>query len=48
MSDTEVELTMLRVHKIKLYPHQEQDVYFLKACGVARHAYHGALATWKH
>ncbi len=47
MSATEVELTMLRVHKIKLDPHQEQDVYFRKACGVARHAYNGALATWK-
>ena len=38
---------MLRVHKIKLNPHQEQEVYFRKACGVARHAYNWSLAEWK-
>jgi putative transposase len=38
---------MLRVHKIKLNPNQDQEIYFRKACGVARHAYNWALATWK-
>lgn len=37
---------MLRVHKIKLNPNQEQEIYFRKACGVARHAYNWALAEW--
>ena len=37
---------MLRVHKIKLNPDQEQEIYFRKACGVARHAYNWALAEW--
>ena len=47
MPAAEVEPTMLRVHKIKLDPNQEQEVYFRKASGVARHAYNWALATWK-
>lgn len=38
---------MLRAHKIKLDPNQEQATYFAKACGVARHAYNWALAKWK-
>jgi len=38
---------MLRVHKIKLDPNRAQAIYFAKACGVARHAYNWALATWK-
>ena len=42
-----LEYTMLRVHKIKLNPNQDQEIYFRKACGVARHAYNWALATWK-
>ncbi|MTW22738.1 RNA-guided endonuclease InsQ/TnpB family protein [Allochromatium palmeri] len=38
---------MLRAHKIKLDPTQEQATYLAKACGVARHAYNWALAKWK-
>lgn len=38
---------MLRAHKIKLDPNQEQATYFAKACGVARHAYNWSLAEWK-
>ena len=38
---------MLRAHKIKLNPTDEQMVYFAKACGVARHAYNWALAEWQ-
>lgn len=38
---------MLRVHKIKLNPNKAQEVYFARACGVARHAYNWALAEWK-
>lgn len=38
---------MLRVRKIKLNPHQEREVYFPEACGVARHAYNWAVAEWK-
>jgi len=32
---------------IRLNPTPEQEVYFRKACGVARHAYNWALARWK-
>ena len=38
---------MNRSHMIKLHPTPEQEVYFRKACGVARHAYNWALARWK-
>jgi len=38
---------MNRSHVIRLNPTPEQDVYFRKACGVARHAYNWALARWK-
>src|SRR5579859_3182716 len=38
---------MNRSHVIRLNPTLEQDVYFRKACGVARHAYNWALARWK-
>src|SRR5215831_17787004 len=38
---------MNRSHVIRLNPTQEQEVYFRKACGVARHAYNWALARWK-
>lgn len=38
---------MLRVHKIRLDPNRAQAIYFAKACGVARHAYNWALATWR-
>lgn len=41
------ESTMLRVHKIKLNPNKEQEIYFRKACGVARHAYNWAVAEWR-
>ena len=37
---------MHRAHKIKLDPTKEQEVYFTKACGVARFAYNWALAAW--
>ena len=38
---------MNRSHVIRLNPTPEQDVYFRKACGIARHAYNWALARWK-
>jgi len=38
---------MQRSHVIRLNPTPEQEVYFRKACGVARHAYNWALARWK-
>lgn len=38
---------MQRAHVIRLNPTPEQEVYFRKACGVARHAYNWALARWK-
>jgi putative transposase len=36
-----------RSHVIRLNPTSEQEVYFRKACGIARHAYNWALARWK-
>jgi putative transposase len=38
---------MNRSHVIRLTTTPEQEVYFRKACGVARHAYNWALARWK-
>src|SRR5712691_3342848 len=38
---------MNRSHVIRLSTTPEQEVYFRKACGVARHAYNWALARWK-
>ncbi len=38
---------MNRSHVIRLNPTPEQEVYFRKACGIARHAYNWALARWK-
>ena len=38
---------MKRSHVIRLNPTPEQEIYFRKACGVARHAYNWALARWK-
>jgi putative transposase len=38
---------MNRAHLIRLNPTKEQEVYFRKACGVARHTYNWALARWK-
>lgn len=40
-------MKLTRSHLIRLHPTPEQDVYFRKACGVARHAYNWALARWK-
>jgi len=36
-----------RSHVVRLNTTPEQEVYFRKACGVARHAYNWALARWK-
>ncbi len=36
-----------RSHVIRLNTTPEQEMYFRKACGVARHAYNWALARWK-
>ena len=44
---TEEDRKMNRAHLIRLNPTAEQEVYFRKACGVARHAYNWALARWK-
>jgi len=38
---------MNRSHVIRLNPTPEQEVYFRKARGVARHTYNWALARWK-
>lgn len=38
---------MHRAHKIKLDPTKAQEVYFRRACGVARFAYNWALAEWQ-
>jgi len=38
---------MNRSHVIRLNTTPEHDIYFRKACGVARHAYNWALARWK-
>ncbi len=38
---------MNRSHVIRLNTTPEQEVYFRKACGVARHTYNWALARWK-
>jgi len=36
-----------RAHVVRLNTTPEQEAYFRKACGVARHAYNWALARWK-
>src|SRR6266516_5249657 len=38
---------MNRSQVIRLNTTPEQDIYFRKACGVARHAYNWVLARWK-
>ena len=38
---------MNRSHVIRLNVTPEQDTYFRKACGVRRHAFNWALASWK-
>jgi putative transposase len=40
-------MNVTRSHVIRLNPTKEQEIYFRKACGVARHAYNWALARWK-
>lgn len=40
-------MKLARAHMIRLNPTDSQEVYFRKACGVARHAYNWALARWK-
>jgi len=37
---------MLRGHKIRIYPNDEQETYLKKACGTARFAYNWALGKW--
>jgi putative transposase len=38
---------MILSHRIRLIPTCEQEVYFRRACGVARFAYNWALAEWQ-
>ncbi len=38
---------MLVAHKIRIYPNEEQEVYFSKAFGIARFSYNYGLAKWK-
>src|SRR5438552_207229 len=38
---------MMKAHKTRLNPTPEQEVYFRKACGVARFAYNYGLAEWR-
>ena len=38
---------MTLAHRIRLVPTADQEVYFRKACGVARFAYNWALAEWR-
>ena len=38
---------IIRGHKIRLYPNDQQATYFSKACGVARKAFNWALASWQ-
>ena len=37
---------MILAHRIRLVPTNEQEAYFLRACGVARFAHNWALAEW--
>ncbi|MGH7756494.1 MAG: RNA-guided endonuclease InsQ/TnpB family protein, partial [Vulcanimicrobiaceae bacterium] len=38
---------MILAHRIRLVPTVAQEVYFTRACGVARFAYNWALAEWR-
>lgn len=38
--------TIIRAHKIRLYPNNVEETYFKKACGVARKAYNWGLDLW--
>lgn len=44
MSDS---TSIILSHKIKLNPTPDQEIYFRKACGVARFAYNWGLEHWK-
>ena len=37
---------MIRAHKIRLHPTEEQKNYFTRAAGVARFVWNWALAQW--
>ena len=37
---------MIKAHKIRLHPTQEQQGYFVKAAGTARFVWNWALAEW--
>src|SRR5438445_7148813 len=37
---------MIKAHKIRLHPTEEQKVYFAKAAGTARFVWNWALAEW--
>src|SRR5437588_4883160 len=37
---------MVRAHKIRLNPTEEQNIYFAKAAGTARFVWNWALAEW--
>jgi putative transposase len=37
---------MIKAHKIRLHPTEEQKVYFAKAAGIARFVWNWALAKW--
>lgn len=39
--------TIMRAHKIRLYPNNKQETYLRKACGISRFAYNWALAHSK-
>jgi len=38
---------MIRAHKIRLNPTPDQEVYFRKACGIARFAFNWGRAKWE-
>lgn len=38
---------MLRAHKIRIFPSEEQEILLRKSCGVARFSYNWALGKWK-
>lgn len=38
---------MILVHRVRLDPNLEQDLYFRRACGTARFAYNWALSEWE-
>ena len=37
---------MIKAHKIRLHPTDEQKIYFAKAAGTARFVWNWALAEW--